>query len=94
MPINIITELNNNKNGYEKLVKNKIVEELLSYLDLNLLESKNTQIKSVLWILARLITKEPQGEILENKYQIIKRIIELFARQHYTYNCNYMLSCF
>ena len=76
MPINIITELNNNKNGYEKLVKNKIIDELLSYLDLNLLESKNIQIKSVLWILARLIIKETQGEILENKYQIIKRIIE------------------
>ena len=76
MPINIITELNNNKNGYEKLVKNKIIEEILSYLDLNLLESKNIQIKSALWILARLIIKENQGELLENKYQIIKRIIE------------------
>ena len=76
MPINIITELNNNKNGYEKIVKYKIVEELLSYLDLNLLESKNIQIKSALWILAKLIIKENQGEMLENKYQIIKKIIE------------------
>ncbi len=67
MPINIITELNNNKNGYEKLVKNKIIDELLSYLDLNLLESKNIQIKCVLWILEKLLIKENQGELIENK---------------------------
>ena len=76
MPINIITELNNNKNGFEKIVKNKIIEQLLTYLDINLIESKNIQIKSVLWILAKLLINENQGLMLENKYQIIKRIIE------------------
>ena len=76
MPINIITELNNNKIGYEKIIKNKIIEQLFTYLDIELLETKNTQIKCVLWILAKLLTKENQGEILENNYQIIKKIIE------------------
>ena len=76
MPINIITELNNNKNGYDKLIKNKIIEKLLSYLDLNIIETKNIQIKCVLWILAKLLIKENQGELIENKYQIIKNIIE------------------
>ena len=76
LPINIITELNNNKNGFEKIVKNKIIEQLFTYLDTNLLESKNIQIKSVLWILAKLLINETQGLMLENKYQIIKKIIE------------------
>jgi hypothetical protein len=76
MPINIITELNHNKNGYDKLIKNKIIEKLLSYLDLNIIETKNIQIKCVLWILAKLLIKENQGELIENKYQIIKNIIE------------------
>ena len=76
MPMNIITELNNNKSGYEKIIKYKIVEQLFTYLDINLLESKNTQIKSVLWILAKLLIKENQGEIIENDFQIIKKIIE------------------
>ena len=74
-PINIITELNNCKNGYEKIVKNQIIENLFSYLDINLLESKNIQIKSVLWILAQLLIKDIYGEMLENNYQIIKKII-------------------
>ena len=76
MPINIITELINNKNGFEKIVKNKIIEQLFTYLDTSLLESKNIQIKSVLWILAKLLINENQGLMLENKYKIIKKIIE------------------
>ena len=79
-PINIITELNNNKNGYEKIVKNKIIEQLFAYLDIDLIETKNTEIKSVLWILAKLLIKENYGEILDNNYQIIKKIIE-FSRE-------------
>ena len=75
-PINIITELNNNKNGYEKIVKYKIIEQLFTYIDPNLIDSKNTQIKSVLWILAKLLIKENFGEMLEKNYQIIKKIIE------------------
>ena len=75
-PINIITELNNNKNGYEKIVKYKIIDQLFTYLDPNLIDSKNTQIKSILWILAKLLIKENLGEILEKNYQIIKKLIE------------------
>ena len=75
-PINIITELNSNKNGYEKIVKYKIIDQLFTYLDPNLIDSKNTQIKSILWILAKLLIKENLGEILEKNYQIIKKIIE------------------
>ena len=75
-PINIITELNNNKNGNEKIVKNKIIEQLFAYLESDLIETKNTQIKSVLWILAKLLIKENFGEMLDDNYQIIKKIIE------------------
>jgi hypothetical protein len=75
-PINIITELNNNKNGNEKIVKNKIIEQLFAYLESDLIETKNTQIKSVLWILAKLLIKENFGELIDDNYQIIKKIIE------------------
>ena len=74
-PINIITELNNNKNGFAKLVDNKIVEKLFKYLDIENLEKHNNKIKSVLWILAKLLVKDNQGE-LETNYKIIKKIID------------------
>ena len=74
-PINIITELNNNRNGYSKLVDNKIVEKLFKYLDIENLYKNSHKIKSVLWILAKLLIKDNQGE-LENNYKIVKKIID------------------
>ena len=74
-PINIITELNNNRNGFAKLVENKIVEKLYKYLDVNNLETKSNTIKSVLWILAKLLVKDNQGE-LELNYRLVRKIID------------------
>ena len=75
-PVNIITELNCNRNGCSKLIEIKIVEELLKYLNIEDLEKKNNRIKSVLWILAKLLVKGNQGESLESNYKIIKSIID------------------
>ena len=74
-PINIITELNNNRNGLSKLIDNKIVEELFKYLEIENLEKNNNKIKSALWILAKLLVKDSQGE-LEANYKIVKKIID------------------
>ena len=74
-PINIITELINNRNGLAKLVENKIVDELFKYLEIENLEKNNNKIKSALWILAKLLVKDSQGE-LETNYKIVKKIID------------------
>ena len=73
-PINIITELNNNRNGFSKIVENKLVEKLFKYLEKDKLDINNNKIKSALWILAKLLVKDSQGE-LENNYKIVKEII-------------------
>ena len=78
-PINIITELNNNRNGFGKLIDNKIVEKLFKYLDIEHLDKNANTIKSVLWILAKLLVKDNQGE-LDNNYKIVKKIVD-FNRQ-------------
>ena len=75
-PINIITELNNNRNGYGKLIESKIVEKLLEYLNIENLDKRNNKIKSALWILAKLLVKNNQGESIESNYKIIKKIID------------------
>ena len=74
-PINIITELNNNRNGVGKIIDNKIIDKLFNYLEINNLETKNNQIKSALWILAKLLVKDNQGE-LETNYKIVQKIID------------------
>ena len=74
-PINIITELNNNRNGLSKIIENKLVDKLFKYLDKNNLDKNNNKIKSALWILAKLLVKDSQGE-LENNFKIVKKIID------------------
>ena len=83
-PINIITELNNNKNGLAKLISKKIVDKILKYLDISNLEKKSSKIKSALWILAKLLVKDTQGE-LDNHYKIVKKIID-FNKQCVDYS--------
>ena len=73
-PINIITELNNHKNGIAKIKENKIIDKLFKYLDKDNLDKNNNKIKSALWILAKLLVKD-KGE-LENNYKIVKKIID------------------
>ena len=71
-PINILTELPNNETGMQKLIDLKAVEFLFTYLDDPNTPSK--EVKAALWILAKIATKEMYGGILQDKYQIIKRI--------------------
>ena len=77
MPVNIITELNSNRNclGLEKLMESKIVDKLFDYLDIQKMEKDSNKIKSALWILAKLLVKDNKGE-LEANYKIVKRIID------------------
>ena len=80
-PINLITELNNNKKGYEKLLEIKAIDKLLSYF-MNIKEkevNKNIKlIKSSLWILIKLVLKKCYGKLLQDKYKIINKISEFY----------------
>ena len=80
-PLNLITELNNNKKGYEKLVEINVVEKLISNFE-NIKENdidKNAKIiKSSLWILCKLIIKDIHGKIIQDKYNIIQRISNFY----------------
>ena len=84
-PINLITELNNTKKGYETLVKINAVEKLFSYSDIkdeSDIDKNLKIIKSSFWILVKLILKKDFGEQIEDKYKILQRITNFF----YTYN--------
>ena len=88
-PINLITELNNNKKGYEKLIEIKAVEKLFSYLnvkDESEIDTNMLKIKSSFWILVKLILKKEFGEKIESQYNIIEKISNYF----YSYN-NYSM---
>ena len=80
-PINLITELNSNKKGYEKLLEIKAVDKLLSYFE-NINEKdvdKNAKlIKSSFWILIKLLLKKSYGKLLQEKYKIIDKISTCF----------------
>jgi len=76
-PINLITELNNNKKGYEKLLEIKAVEKLLSYfenIDIKDVDKNAKLIKSSFWILIKLVLKKSYGKLLQEKYKIIDKI--------------------
>lgn len=73
-PINILTELPNNELGMQKLIDLKAIEFLFSYLDNPKAPSK--EVKAALWILAKICIKEIYGGLLQDKYQIIKKISE------------------
>ena len=84
-PINLITELNNNKKGYEQLIKINAVEKLFSYCEIkdeNEIEASRNKVKCSFYILAKLILKNEFGEKLESKYNIIEKITNYF----FTYN--------
>ena len=76
-PINLITELNNNKKGFEKLVQINAVEKLFSYFE-NIgdkeIDKNSKKIKSCLWIINKLTLKKVYGKMLQDKYNIISRI--------------------
>jgi hypothetical protein len=88
-PINLLTELNNNKKGYEKLLEIKAIDKLFSYSkikDESEIDKNMIKIKSSFWILVKLILKKEFGEKIESKYNIIERISNYF----YSYN-NYSI---
>ena len=76
-PINIMTELNNNNDGYHKIVNMKAIETLTGYLEKN----ENYFIKtckSALWILAKILSKSKEGVLIEDRFNVIEKIYELF----------------
>ena len=80
-PINLITELNNNKKGYEKLLEINVVEKLFSYSDFkddNEIDKNAKNIKSTFWILSKLILKDEFGEKLQDKYKVIERLSKFY----------------
>ena len=74
-PINILTELPNNEEGTETLIKIGAIEKLLNYLDIKKLEKDIKNVKSALWIIAKILIREEKGEI-DKKYQIVKKILK------------------
>ena len=75
-PINILTELPNNEKGTETLINIGAIEKLLSYFDNSKKEDKDIKnIKSALWILAKILIRDESGKI-ERKYQVIQKILK------------------
>ena len=74
-PINILTELPNSEQGTQTLIKIGAVEILLNYLDVNKLENDNKNVKSALWILAKILIRDEFDEI-EQKYEVVKKILK------------------
>ena len=74
-PINILTELPNSEQGTEALIKIGAVEKLLNYLNINNLEKDIKNVKSALWILAKILIRDEKGEI-EKKYEVVKKILK------------------
>jgi len=82
-PINLITELNNNKLGYEKLLEIKAVDKLISYfekIDEKDFDKNAKLIKSSFWILIKLLLKKSYGKLLQEKYKIIDKISECYYK--------------
>ena len=77
-PINILTELPNNEKGTETLINIGAIEKLLNYFDNendNKIYKDMKNIKSALWILAKILIRDETGRI-EKKYQIIQKILK------------------
>ena len=82
-PINLLTELSNNKKGYEKLIEIDAIEKLFSYLDIkneNDLDKNSKKIRSSLWIIVKIIIKKDFGEKIEIKYNICQRISTFYFK--------------
>ena len=75
-PINILTELPNNEKGTEFLINIGAIEKLLNYLNtFNNSDTDIKNIKSALWILAKILIRDTTGKI-EKKYQVIQKILK------------------
>jgi hypothetical protein len=75
-PINILTELPNNEKGTEILMNIGAIEKLLNYLNsFNNSDTDIKNIKSALWILAKILIRDTTGKI-EKQYQVIQKILK------------------
>ena len=75
-PINILTELPNNEKGTEILMNIGAIENLLNYLNnFNQSDTDIKNIKSALWILAKILIRDTTGKI-EKQYQVIQKILK------------------
>ena len=77
MPVNLLTELNNNKKGFDKLVEKKCIEKLIAYFENikeNEIDKNAKKIKSAMWILNKITLKKIFGKIIEEKYKITQRM--------------------
>jgi hypothetical protein len=82
-PINIITELNNNARGHEKLIEIKAVERLFNYMDIKSeidVDKNSNKIKSCFWILHKLVQKGEFGEIIEKKFGVGQKVYEFYLK--------------
>lgn len=76
-PINLLTELANTENGTSKLIEIEAVDKLLG-----IIEKENISIKlkkSALWILAKICNKPIYGKYLNEKYNILDKVVFYFS---------------
>ena len=80
-PINIITELPNNDIGYQKIIEMNFIEQLFEFLNNEKYKNENTKIiKGTLWILGKILIKPMFGLLLQERYNIIEKILEYFKK--------------
>jgi hypothetical protein len=74
----LITELPNTETGMEKLIAIEAIPKLLLMIDDENVSLKNK--KAILWILAKICSKEIYGKLLNSTFSILKKINEYFHR--------------
>ena len=81
IPINLITELINNKKGIEKLIEINAIEKLLSYSekkDYCEIDKNANLIRSSFWILSKLMLNNEMAQKIQNKFKIYEKMAEFF----------------
>ena len=82
-PINLITELCNNKKGLEKLIEINATEKLLSYLEkkeYNEIDKNADLIRSSMWIIAKLLLNNEFIKIAIKNYQYYEKDFDLLSK--------------
>ena len=80
-PINLITELTNNKKGIEKLIEIKAIEKILSYSekkDYCEIDKNANLIRSSFWILTKLMLNNEMAQIIQNKFKVLEKMVFFF----------------
>jgi hypothetical protein len=76
-PINVLTELANTEMGTNKLIEIEAIPKLFEMLNKESLSAKSR--KSVLWIIAKICNKPTFGKYLNDKYDILDKLVFLFS---------------